>query len=196
MLKLKKGEPWVFWPSSICDTFPENPGNKILRGDCYFEFDIKFTLKELSNERMTVFSLLPKYTGLDIHPNGQGMTFIYTTEDKAEYVELPMLVNVGEENLIKVQHIPNKKLSLFINDRTVYEEELQSKVFGIDNSPHIIFGAGNFPKNNFNLNYVDLDLHEFILKGITGVLSHHTFKEYIFDKSVDISGNLNFIHKL
>ena len=36
MLKLNKGEPWVFWPSSICDTFPENPGNRILRGDFYF----------------------------------------------------------------------------------------------------------------------------------------------------------------
>lgn len=196
MLKLKIGEPWVFWPSSICDTFPEHPGNKILRGDCYFEFDIRFTLPRLLNERMTLFSLLPKYTGLDIQPNGTGMTFVCTTESSSEYIELPMLIQVGEENLIKVKHIPENNLSLFINGIKVYEENLSNKVFGIDNSPHIIFGAGNFPKNNFNLNYVDLDLHEFILKGVTGVLSHHTFEEFIFDKSVDISGNLNFIHKI
>jgi len=196
MLKLKKGEPWVFWPSSICDTFPENPGNKVLRGDCYFEFEIKFTLNELSNERMTLFSLLPKYTGLDIHPNGQGMTFVCTTESTTEYVELPMLVNIGKETTIKLKHLPKDNLSLFINGTKVYEEDLTNKVFGIDSSPHIIFGAGNFPKNNFNLNYVDLDLHEFILKGIIGTLSHHIFEEFIFDKSIDISGNLNFIHKI
>ena len=83
-----------------------------------------------------------------------------------------------------------------ITKELIEEINLDNKVFGIDNSPHIIFGAGNFPKNDFNLNYTDLDLHEFILKGIIGVISHHTFEEFIFDKSVDISGNLNFIHKL
>ena len=30
MLEIKKGEPWIFWPSSICDTFPINPANKKL----------------------------------------------------------------------------------------------------------------------------------------------------------------------
>ena len=194
MLKLNKGEPWVFWPSSICDTFPENPGNRVLRGDCYFEFDIRFTLREEPIERKTIFALLPKYTGLDIHP--EGMVFAYTTEEETAYINLPSLIKVGEEVLLTVEHQPNRYLRIFINKELIEEVNLYNKVFGIDDSPHIIFGAGNFPKNDFNLNYVDLDLHEFILKGITGVISHHTFEEFIFDKSVDISGNLNFIHKL
>jgi hypothetical protein len=194
MLKLNKGEPWVFWPSSICDTFPENPGNRVLRGDCYFEFDIRFTLREEPIERKTIFALLPKYTGLDIHP--EGMVFAYTTEEETAYINLPSLIKVGEEVLLTVEHQPNRYLRIFINKELIEEVNLDNKVFGIDNSPHIIFGAGNFPKNDFNLNYVDLDLHEFILKGITGVICHHTFEEFIFDKSVDISGNLNFIHKL
>ena len=194
MLKLNKGEPWVFWPSSICDTFPENPGNRVLRGDCYFEFDIRFTLREEPIERKTIFALLPKYTGLDIHP--EGMVFAYTTEEETAYINLPSLIKVGEEVLLTVEHQPNRYLRIFINKELIEEVNLDNKVFGIDNSPHIIFGAGNFPKNDFNLNYVDLDLHEFILKGITGVISDHTFEEFIFDKSVDISGNLNFIHKL
>jgi hypothetical protein len=174
MLKLNKGEPWVFWPSSICDTFPENPGNRILRGDCYFEFDIRFTLREEPIERKTIFALLPKYTGLDIH--SEGMVFAYTTEEETAYINLPSLIKVGEEVLLTVEHQPNKYLRIFINKELIEEINLDNKVFGIDNSPHIIFGAGNFPKNDFNLNYVDLDLHEFILKGITGVLSHHNFE--------------------
>lgn len=194
MLTLRKGEPWVFWPSSICDTFPENPGNKILRGDCFFEFEIRFTLRDTSNERKTIFALLPKYTGLDIH--SEGMVFAYTTESGTEYVNLPSLIQPNEESNIRINHKPNQYLSLFINSNLVYETSLSDKVFGLDNSPHIIFGAGNFPKNNFNLNYTDLDLHEFILKGLSGVLSHHIFEEFVFDKSIDISNNLNFIHKL
>jgi len=194
MLKLKTGEPWVFWPSSICDTFPEHPGNRILRGDCYFEFDLRFTLREEPIERKTIFAILPIYTGLDIH--SEGMVFAYTTEDETSYINLPALIKVGEEVLLTVEHQPNKYLRIFINKELIEEINLDNKVFGLDDSPHIIFGAGNFPKNNFNLNYTSLDLHEFILKGITGVLSHHTFEEFIFDKSVDISGNLNFIHKL
>jgi len=194
MLKLKTGEPWVFWPSSICDTFPEHPGNRILRGDCYFEFDLRFTLREEPVERKTIFALLPKYTGLDIH--SEGMVFAYTTEDETSYINLPALIKVGEEVLLTVEHQPNKYLRIFINKELIEEINLDNKVFGLDDSPHIIFGAGNFPKNKFNLNYTSLDLHEFILKGITGVISHHTFEEIIFDKSVDISGNLNFIHKL
>ena len=124
------------------------------------------------------------------------MVFAYTTEEETAYINLPSLIKVGEEVLLTVEHQPNRYLKIFINKELVQEINLDNKVFGLDDSPHIIFGTGNFPKNNFNLNYTSLDLHEFILKGITGVISDHTFEEFIFDKSVDISGNLNFIHKL
>ena len=70
------------------------------------------------------------------------------------------------------------------------------KELGYDESPHIIFGAGNFPKNGFNLNYTDFNLHEFKLEVDGELVSHHTFEKFIHDKSYDITDNCNFIHKL
>ena len=62
--------------------------------------------------------------------------------------------------------------------------------------PHIIFGAGNFPKNGYNLNYTDIELYEFKVTQEDKLLCHHTFEEYIYDKSVDLTGDCNFINKI
>ena len=75
-------------------------------------------------------------------------------------------------------------------------ENLNSHELGFDNNPHIIFGAGNFPRNNFNLNYVDLDLYKFEILVNNNLLAKHDFEDFIFDKSVDITDNCNFIHKI
>ena len=65
MLEIKKSNPWIFWPSSICDTLPEKPANKILSGEHYFKLKISggiiagmgmFIL--LENIETKVFSLL------------------------------------------------------------------------------------------------------------------------------------------
>ncbi len=53
MLKINKGEPWVFWPSSICDTFPEKPANLLLSGEHDFEFELTFILKDNSQDQKT-----------------------------------------------------------------------------------------------------------------------------------------------
>ena len=42
MLEIRKGNPWIFWPSSICDTFPLDPANKKLNGKFSFTLDIDF----------------------------------------------------------------------------------------------------------------------------------------------------------
>ena len=73
---------------------------------------------------------------------------------------------------------------------------MKNKTLGYSESPHIIFGAGNFPKNNFNLNYTDFDLHEFKLSVDGELVSHHTFEKFIHDKSFDLTENCNFIHKV
>ena len=194
MIDIKKGSPWVFWPSSICDTLPENPGNKILSGDQYFHLTFRLTLTDNSDEQKTLFALVPKFTGLDVYKDKMILTI--TCEDGPSYIDLPLLINYKEEVIISLEHSPKEYFRLFINNKLIHEEVLQGRVFGLDKSPHILIGAGNFPKNNFNLNYTEFELKEFILKDNRHVISHHKFEEFIFDKSVDLTGNLNFIHKL
>ena len=194
MLNIKKGSPWVFWPSSICETFPENPCNLILSGDKSFEFTLDFRITEDIIEQSTVFTLIPKYTGLDLFPNETVITL--TFEDGAEYYRLPPLVKKGENTKIKFDHKPKQYIKVFINDKEVVTENLENRIFGIADSPHIIFGAGNFPKNNFNLNYIELELLRFSVFQDGNILADHFFEKQIFDKFVDITGNLNFIHKM
>jgi hypothetical protein len=194
MVDIKKGSPWVFWPSSICDTFPENPGNKILSGDQYFHLTFRLTLTDNSEDQKTLFAIVPRFTGLDVYKDKMILTV--TCEDGPLYIDLPLLVKYQEEIIISLEHSPKEFFRLFINNKVIHEVDLKEKIFGLSESPHILIGAGNFPKNDFNLNYTDYSLHEFTLKDNKGVISYHKFEEFIFDKSVDLTGNLNFIHKL
>lgn len=194
MIDIKKGSPWIFWPSSICDTFPEKPGNKILTGDNYFHVTFRLTLKDTSEDQKTLFTIVPRYTGLDLYKDKMVLTV--TCEDEPVAIHLPLLVIPEKEVIISIEHSPNDFFRLFIDNKVIHEIDLKQKTFGLSNSPHIIIGAGNFPKNNFNLNYTEYLLHEFILKNETEIISHHLFENFIYDKSVDLTGNLNFIHKL
>ena len=38
MLEIKKGNPWIFWPSSICDSLPEIPADKFLNGKHSYQY--------------------------------------------------------------------------------------------------------------------------------------------------------------
>lgn len=194
MLKINKGEPWLFWPSSICDTFPENPANLLLSGDTSFEFSLDFILRDNSAEQKTIFTLVPKYTGLDLFPNETAITI--TFEDKPRYYRLPFIIEPNIITKIKFDHKPKQYFKVFINDNEVVNESLNDKSFGISPFPHIIIGAGNFPKNNFNLNYTEFDLLRFSVFQDGNILADHFFEEQIYDKFVDITGNLNFIHKI
>ena len=194
MLSIKRGNPWVFWPSSICETFPEKPGNLILSGEHSFEFSFDFILQDDSKEQKTVFALVPQFSGLDLFPNQTVITITY--DDGPQYYRLPTIIEPGKINNVKFDHKPKEYFKVFINKEEVVKEVLTNKTFGISDSPHIIIGAGNFPKNNFNLNYSDIDFLRFSVFQDGNILADHFFEERIFDKYVDITGNLNFIHKL
>lgn len=193
-MRISKGSPLVFWPSSICETFPENPTNLLLTGDKEFSFTVDFTIHEVTNTQKTIFTLLPRYSGLDVHDNTSIVTL--TFEDGANYYDIGNIIKPFERYSLTFLHLPKEKLTVFINKKAVVEEDLTKKVLGLSNAPHIIFGAGNFPKNDFNLNYVDLELHNFNIRHEGNIVTNHNFEQQIFDKFVDTTDNLNFIHKI
>lgn len=194
MLTINKGEPWIFWPSSICDTFPEDPSNKKLSGEYNFSFEVDFKVIDNSTSQKTIFTLIPCFTGFDIYPDKSIFTVTY--QDETKVYPLKKIINIDERYIIKVENVPNSVLRLFINNEVVVEEKLNNKVLGINDSPHIIFGAGNFPKNDFNLNYLDMELYSFKVFVDGNLTTDHDFKYRIHDKYVDRTDNLNFIHKL
>jgi len=194
MLEIRKGNPWIFWPSSICDTFPLNPANKKLNGKHSFLLEIDFTLQDDRPEKKTIFSMLPMYSGYDCD-NGCDI-FLYNDGEQTHTKVLPNVVKPFEKTNIKFEYIYKESLELYVNNMRHARVGMKNKTLGYSESPHIIFGAGNFPKNNFNLNYTDFDLHEFKLSVDGELASHHTFEKFIHDKSFDLTENCNFIHKI
>jgi hypothetical protein len=194
MLEIRKGNPWIFWPSSICDTFPLDPANKKLNGKFSFTLDIDFTLLDDTECKKTIFSLLPMYSGYDCDKGCD--IFLYNDGEKTHTKVLPNLVHPNKKTNIKFKYIYNKGIEFSVDNNIQVRVEMKNKTLGYSESPHIIFGAGNFPKNNFNLNYTDIDLHEFKLTVNDEILSHHTFEKFIHDKSFDLTENCNFIHKI
>lgn len=194
MLEIRKGEPWIFWPSSICDTFPLEPANKKLNGKHSFLLEFDFTLLDEREEKRTIFSLLPMYSGLDVDKGC--IIFLYNDGEETHTKVLPSYIKPFQKTNIKVEYIYNRTLELYINNMRGVRVDFKNKELGYNESPHIIFGAGNFPKNGFNLNYTDFDLHEFKLSVDGESVSHHTFEKFIHDKSFDLTDNCNFIHKI
>lgn len=195
MLHIKKSNPWLFWPSHICDTFPMNAANRVLTGEKEFELEVDLTVKETEGVIGTLFTLLPHYTAIDIY-EGRLLFTMMNEDKKTEYWDLPVPVYDDVHLNIIWKHLPNNSFTVFINKRKVQEVDLTKKAFASESEPHIILGAGNFPKNGFNLNYTDIELHEFKVTQNEKLLCHHTFQDFIYDKSVDITGNCNFINKI
>lgn len=193
MLKIVKGNPWVMWPDSLVENFIDEPANKILDYSGDFDFILTFELPELVTEKSTLFSKLPSYFGVDIEVNG--LTIILNEKERtAKYMFVDFIWMPNEKyNLEIIQR--NKIIIVKINGETLLNYQIETELSS-DGISHIIFGAGNFPKNNFNLNYIDVILHQFeiVKEGVT--ISKHNFETFIHNKSFDETGNCNFIHKI
>jgi hypothetical protein len=59
MIHIKKYKPWIFYPSALCDSYPENPANKIISGEHDFQLEMRITLLDTEDKNGTVFSILP-----------------------------------------------------------------------------------------------------------------------------------------
>lgn len=193
MLKIDEGAPWVMWPNNLVDNFVTEPANQIFDYGGNYQFHITFSFENDIIKRSTLFSKLPSYLGIDLDENG--FTFIYTYEcGTTEYEIIP---NKWEINRIYHFCITKKDeiLSIYLDDLLLFTIKLKQKLASNDNS-HIIFGAGNFPKNNFNLNYFSVILYRVTIMKEGKEIAHHNFDKFIHNKSFDNTNNCNFIYKI
>jgi hypothetical protein len=193
MIHIKKGNPWIFYPSSLCDTFPENPATKVLSGDRNFQLELKCTLLDTIDTNGTVFCILPKYMGLDIHKNLLFFTVKFEDET-SKFYQFPFQISNGVDIDLKMIHVAKNYLKIFINNEEQLNLDLKDLGMCVDTNPCIVFGANSYSHINETSNSTELRLYEFKLYEKSKLLAHHTFDEFIFNKSVDKTGNLNFIH--
>jgi len=193
MLKIKEGEPWIMWPNILGQKFIKDPANHIFDYEGDFSFKLVFELEKEITRKSTLFAKLPSYLGIDLEE--YGMLLIVTDgKGKTEYLscnfewepnrKYELLVTKG--NGVITVYIDGNALTLyFINDK-----------LAADTNSHIIFGAGNFPKNEFNLNYLEVILHELEIIRDEETISKHVFEEFIHGKSYDLTDNCNFLHQI
>lgn len=191
MLSIRNKEPWVFWPTRVCPSFFSLSGNQLLTGRYNFKLEIDFTLIKTYEEKATIFSILPIYTAFNYYNEHMSNIDIHT-EDGMRWSEIKDIVSIGKRHKIVLENKNKSILSFSIDDILIIEV----KNFSYTDDPQLLLGAGNFPWHTENHHYCDLDLHEFKLYHENELISHHIFNEFIYEKSVDISGNCNFIHKI
>lgn len=193
MLRINKGEPWVMWPDSMVANFIEDPANKVFDYEGDFTFSLSFNLTFPVEEKSTLFSKLPSYFGVDLERNGLVLLYTYrNTDTKYEWVDYSWKIET--EYIITLRKSGNI-LELLVNDEKLLILTL-TDILASDNNSHIIFAAGNFPKNGFNLNYLDVNLNHLTVEKQGTLISKHNFETFIHNKSFDITGNCNFIHKI
>ncbi len=193
MLRVDKGSPWIMWPDSMVENFIENPANKVFDCDKDFLFKLTFSLPNSIMEKSTLFSKLPSYFGIDLELDG--MTFIVSYETgQTEYVYVKHKWETDTDYELVIGR-KEKELYFFVNRENILNFTLRDKLAS-DNTSHIIFGAGNFPKNGFNLNYLGVDLKKLQIFQENTLIAEHDFDIFIYSKSFDKTENCNFIHKI
>ena len=192
-LEIKKGEPWVMWPDLLVGNFNDFPANKIFDHKGDYVFTIEFELVEQLTDKVCLFSKLPSYFGVDLR-NG-GITLTYSEKDKeTDYIDANYNWLVGKRYELKIEK-KDKNIILTIDKFQIFNFKIENDLKE-DSDSHIIFGAGNFPKNGFNLNYFNVILYSIKIVKDGEVISHNDFEKFIHGKSYDITGNCNFIHKI
>lgn len=193
MLKIIEGKPWVMWPNLLVGNFIDNPANKIFDHDGDYEFMISFKLPKEVENKSTLFSKLPSYFGIDLYKGG--LTLITTDiNNDSSYTSIDHDWEIDSKYVLKIVKI-NNTIELFLNGVSCLLFILKTQL-AKDDSSHIIFGAGNFPKNGFNLNYLPFEIEHLLIKKDGLTIAEHLFDKFIHNKSYDNTGNCNFIHSI
>ena len=214
---IKETEPLLLWPDTT--SFGINTGkiSEVFEG--FSDFTLAMRLKILSNEpiKRTVFAKLPNYCGIDVESNNTPLLIlklIKAKEEVSRYISCNYEIDTEFNWLIYRYSISKRIVEVLVNDIIVIEYKLEDDeelTSGVE--PHIIFGAGNFPKNGFNLNYCSYDIDYLMISKsykqlleiikiknersldntIVGLYDFEKHTEY---KVYDLSENCNFIHKI
>lgn len=191
MLSIRNKKPWVFWPTRVCPSFFKLAGNQVIAGKYNFRLEFDFTLMGVYGEKSTILSILPIYSSLNYYNEHMSNIDLHT-ENGIISREIKDTISIGKRNKVVLENKANESINLFIDDKHFAKEEKFSSI----NDPQIVLGAGNFPWHYENHHYCDIDFHEFKVYHDDVLIAHHDFKEFIYEKAYDLTGNCNFIHKI
>jgi len=216
---IKESEPWLLWTDKVSFGLDKGEISKTFEGETDFTISMHLKILSKSSDKKTIFAKLPNYVGIDIEHESNRLLLILninkSNETKYEYI----MSDIGlydDFNYLTFSYKKEEKLlEVFINQEVAIKYKLENdEELSVGHEPHIIFGAGNFPHNNFNLNYCSYDVDFLIIAKkmlyYSDIVSYYNkerepVKEiiglYDFDKKTeykifDYTNNCNFIHKI
>ena len=214
---IEKNEPWILWPDNV--SYGINKGNigQTFEGENSFSLAMYFKLLSNDNVKRTIFAKVPNYCGIDIEPNNKPLLILRINRDGEEVSEyLSSQISINEDfNYVIFRYNKDEKLiEVLLNELTIISYNLkENETLTKESNPHIIFGAGNFPINNFNMNLCSYDL-DFLLVSKSyltfdeiinikennvikdEIIALYDFKKHTEFKVFDLSNNCNFLHKI
>jgi hypothetical protein len=212
----KKEEPWLLWPEVNAYGIDKGDIGSLFNGENDFTISFKLDLIDIESDKKTLFCILPYYIGFDVE--GFNLSFILTTIDEnnnkvPNYFWFDNIIK-KTENIFTISYSKNnKKINVLLDELLLMEKILNDTNFNNTTKTHIIFGAGNFPNNDYNLNYAEYDAKKLIFskkclqyneiieifnneKINEDVIAYFNFEEYTNYKIYDLTGNCNFINKI
>ena len=219
MVNIKESEPWLLWPNTVSYGMNKNEIGKTFEGETDFTLSIRVKILSKGPNKRTLFAKLPNYMGLDIEKDNNNILFIcnFKKNNKVEAQYFFINNELGWDfNFITIRYNKLiKKIDILINDINVFEYQLdKEEELSVGEDPHIIFGAGNFPHNGFNLNYCSFDTNYLLISKnylsyneisdiyeqkndtLDEIIGLYNFEEKTDYKINDLTGNCNFIHKI
>lgn len=194
MKNIKTDETWVMWPTSICPSFFDFPGNAAISGNNKFSFEFEFKLNSFVGERATIISINPNYFVFHYYSEITSAIHMSTDGRKRHNIheDIYNTIKLGKVHKIRVENLYFSEFNVYIDDIKV----MSTKNFNTTNDPQIFFGSETIPHNESNTNSCDIDLISFKLYRDDELISDHDFNTIINNKFVDKTNNCNFIHKL
>jgi hypothetical protein len=214
---IKKGEPWLLWPDKISYGINKGDIGQTFEGDNSFTLSMRIKILTIEDVKRTIFAKVPNYCGIDIEPNNRLLLILRLNRDGIDVSEYLTSATEINDDFNDITYRYDKTLGLIevsLNGMITIEYHFKDgEKLTKESEPHVIFGAGNFPSNNFNMNLCSYDIDFLIIsksiisdveiKNIiksknqsTNIVGFYDFKKYTDFKVFDLSDNCNFLHKI
>lgn len=193
-MNISRRNPWTLWPNSICPSFIEKPAVDKLQGDSHWRIDIEFEYTDFAPEKQKdIFCIVPKYTGLSIFEKRLFVGIGYHDED--DWIGTEIFLEPNLKYLFTYEHLPNDKLNIYINKHLELSYDLSSRPLAVVDEPIVFIGTDKHIVSD-QPEDTDIKVYLFKITVDSEVLCHHDFSEIIHGKSIDKTGNCNFLYQM
>jgi|TARA_B110000483_G_scaffold230109_1_gene294916 hypothetical protein len=193
-MKISRRYPWSLWPDSICPSFLTDPALDHLQGDKYWKIEVEFEYTEENFSTMKdIFCIVPKYTGLSIYEKRIFIGIGYHDED--DWIGTDSFLEPNTVYNITYEHIPDKELLVKIDGEVGFKYDLTIRPLAVVDNPIVFIGINKHTTKE-ETEVPDLIMYNFKIYNDRGLICHHDFKNNIHGKSIDKTGNLNFLYQI